>query len=119
MSNCYKLPDGKWVLRLTGSDRRRGCGHADSRRGNQRRERAERRAAQRGETEGLFRCYSAWQHGLPEDSEERESNNTLKENEKNETPKLLRVFVKVKPASIKLIHHEPVLADRACVENAE
>lgn len=67
------------------------------------------------ETEALFRGYFAWQRGLRADSEERKAESTLNENEKNEAPRLLCVFSRVKPALIKPMHIYKYLDGRAAL----
>lgn len=113
VSYGYKLPDGKWAFRLTAPvDDKDACARI-------RAEAIDRANVlngapiEGGETEALFRRYFAWQRGLPEDREERKANSTLDENEKNEAPRLLRVFGKVKPAIIKPVHIYKYLDGRA------
>jgi integrase len=113
VSYGYKLPDGKWAFRLTAPiDDKAACARV-------RAEAIDRANVLNGapldggETEALFRRYFAWQHGLPADSGERKATSTLNENEKNEAPRLLRVFGKVKPAIIKPVHIYKYLDGRA------
>lgn len=113
VSYGYKLPDGKWAFRLTAPvDDKAACARI-------RAEAIDRANVlngaplEGGETEALFRRYFAWQRGLPADSEERKADSTLNENEKNEAPRLLRVFGKVKPAIIKPVHIYKYLDGRA------
>lgn len=113
VSYGYKLPDGTWAFRLTAAaSDKPACARI--------RAEAIDRANELnggtpvgGETEALFRRYFAWQAGLPADSEERKAESTLKENEKNEAPRLLRVFGRVKPAAIKPVHIYKYLDGRA------
>jgi len=57
-----------------------------------------------GATKALFRRYLAHPRGLPLESEDRKAESTLHENEKNEAPRLLLVFGKMKPSAIKPLH---------------
>ena len=113
VSYGYKLPDGKWAFRLTAATSdKEACAQIR----NEAIERAnELNGVQvdTGETAALFRRYFAWQRALPRDSEERKADSTLDENEFNEAPRLLRVFGKMKPATIKPVHIYKYLDGRA------
>lgn len=113
VSYGYKLPDGKWAFRLTAEASDKAACTRIRAEAIDRANVLNGAPLEGGETEALFRRYFAWQHGLPEDSEGRKSNSTLKENEKNEAPKLLRVFGKVKPAIIRPVHIYKYLDGRA------
>lgn len=113
VSYGYKLPDGKWAFRLTAATSdKEACARI-------RIEAIERAnelngvQVESGETAALFRRYFAWQRALPRDSEERKADSTLDENEFNEAPRLLRVFGKMKPATIKPVHIYKYLDGRA------
>lgn len=113
VSYGYKLPDGKWAFRLTAATSDK---EACARIRNEAIERAnELNGVQvdTGETAALFRRYFAWQRALPRDSEERKADSTLDENEFNEAPRLLRVFGKMRPATIKPVHIYKYLDGRA------
>jgi integrase len=113
VSYGYKLPDGKWAFRLTApTSDKEACARI-------RAEAIERAnelngvPVEIGETDALFKRYFAWQRGLPKDSEDRKADSTLDENEKNEAPRLLRVFGKMRPAAIKPVHIYKYLDYRA------
>lgn len=113
VSYGYKLPDGTWAFRLSADA---GDKAAVSRIRTEAIDRANElngAPVEGGATEALFRRYFAWQLGLPADSEERKAASTLKENEKNEAPRLLRTFGKVRPALIKPVHIYKYLDGRA------
>lgn len=113
VSYGYKLPDGTWAFRLTAAvDDKAACARIRTEaidRANQ----LNGAPLEGGETEALFRRYFAWQRGLPADSEDRKADSTLNENEKNEAPRLVRVFGKVRPAAIKPVHIYKYLDGRA------
>lgn len=104
VSYGYKLPEGSWAFRLSAP-----VGDAAAR--TRIRTEAIDRAnvlngtpVEGGATEALFRGYFAWQHGLPATSEDHKADSTVKENEKHEAPRLIKVFGKTKPAAIKPVH---------------
>lgn len=109
----YKLQDGTWPFRLTAPvGDKDACARIRS-------EAIDRVnvlkgvPVEGGETEALFRRYFAGQRGLPVTSEERKADSKLNENVKNEAPRLLRVFGKVKPSIIKPVHIYKDLDGRA------
>ena len=113
VSYGYKLPDGTWAFRLTAeASDKAACARI-------RTEAIDRANVlngapiEGGGTEVLFRRYFAWQRGLPADSEDRKADSTLDENENNEAPRLIKVFGKMKPATIKPVHIYRYLALRA------
>jgi integrase len=113
VSYGYKLPDGSWAFRLSAPV---GDAAACARIRVEAIDRANvlnGAPVEGGETEALFRRYFAWQKGLPANSEERKADSTLKENEKNEAPRLLATFGKVRPAAIKAVHIYKYLDGRA------
>lgn len=104
VSYGYKLPDGSWAFRLSAPV---GDSAARMRIRTEAIDRANvlnGAPLEGGATEALFRRYFAWQHGLPASSEDRKAESTLKENEKHEAPRLIKVFGKTKPAAIKPVH---------------
>lgn len=113
VSYGYKLPDGTWAFRLTASAMDKPACARIRAEAIDRANELNGVRPEGGETDALFRRYFAWQRGLPADSEERKAESTLNENEKNEAPRLLRVFGRVKPALIKPVHIYKYLDGRA------
>lgn len=104
VSYGYKLPDGTWAFRLTAESSDKAAVARIRAEAIDRANVLNGAPVEGGETEALFRRYFAWQRGLPIDSEERKADSTLNENEKNEAPRLIKVFGKMKPAAIKAVH---------------
>jgi integrase len=108
----YKLPSGKWEFRLTAP-----AAEADAV-ARIRAEAIERAnllngaAPTAGPMENLIKKYFAWQKSLPEDSEDRKADMTLKENE-YESKRLIKTFGKVKSSMIKPVHIYKYLAGRS------
>jgi integrase len=112
VSYGYKLPTGKWAFRITApADDKAAVAKAKA-------DAIERAnilngvVPDAGETDELFRKYFAWQRDLPDDSEDRKAENTLKENN-YEAKRILKTFGKVKPAQIRPVHIYKYLAGRA------
>lgn len=113
VSYGYKLPDGKWAFRLTASVAdKEACARIRTE-AIERANELNGMPVESGTVEALFKRYFAWQRNLPLDSEDRKAESTLDENENNEAKRLIRVFGKVKPASIKPVHIYKYLDGRA------
>jgi len=112
VSYGYKMASGEWAFRLSASasdttELRRIEAEAISRANE-----LNGQAPDVGSFSNLRRKYFSWQRGLPEDSEDRKAEGTLKENER-EAKMLDQVFGRMRPIAIKPVHVYRYLHTRA------
>ena len=108
----YKLPDGKWAFRLSAPAKDADAIARIKAEAVERANVLNGAAPTRGATEALIDAYFEWQHSLPESSEDRKADITLKEND-YEAKRLKKTFGKVKPKDIRPVHIYKYLAGRA------
>lgn len=112
VSYGYKLLDGKWAFRLSAPSADKEAAARIRKQAIERAEVLNGTAPVSGGMEELIRKYFQWQLTLPEDSEDRKAEITLKENA-HEAKRLIAVFVQTKPMHIKPVHIYKYLAPRS------
>ncbi|MEM5426821.1 hypothetical protein [Cupriavidus oxalaticus] len=108
----YKLDTGKWAFRLSASTNNPEAVAAIRDEAIRRANELNGNVVRAGTVESLFERYFEWQEGLPADSESRKADGTLTEN-RRESKKLIGVFGKMAPETIKPVHVYKYLAGRA------
>ncbi|WP_349609053.1 hypothetical protein [Cupriavidus sp. DF5525] len=112
VSYGYKLPNGTWAFRLSAQRNKPDAVAEIDLEARRRADELNGNFVLAGTTEALISEYFKWQTRLPADSEKRKADITLAEN-RIEAKNLIKVFGKVKPASIKPHHIYRYLDRRA------